>query len=557
MEKMEESSASRGSEAARSPPTGQSTATRVLETDENAVQSPQDNANRPAGDATTVNGQTTETTVPVGISSVPLFSGIAAAGGGGGSNAPGESSPTPSDGVAPNNSNQQQVPNTTATNRQVHTIRLGGGGQNRTVRLNIGGGNYLTLNQPGSPSGSSSRVATTTRIPPQVRIGRHPRMQVATTTTTPPGGVTAAVTTTPLSPSSEPTTTTTTIGSAPSTPLLIGGGVVSNGGTVSHSPLNLRVVQLNPLLPQQLPFTGESPAHEEDESIHHFRCAICYEFMKDPVSCGNNCSSRFCYSCLHRVASGVDNHNNRNNSSINNNNGNNNNALRCPTCRMNFSATGIVHDKDLAEKIFNAPTVPCRYPHCTERLKLPLVSDHEKQCLHVPLKCRYCNYGCTWSGKRGDLSHHERNTCHLAKVSVLVEQLRDLRANCENRLAMVQQQTVGAIRMNNIHHQNLHRDQIQSTSNIFEQFHYCHVIMCLTPHFLSSKKEHFSAYHRSKDGRASVFNFMTLLPTFVISMAVSVSGFRRFMAALDNETFFSQQTSEVIAAIEDIALTLW
>ena len=557
---MEESSVSRGSEAARSSPSGQITATRVSETVEHAVQSSRNNP-CPERDATTtsttVNGQSTETTVPVGISSVPLFSGIAA---GGGSSDPGESSTTTSDGALPGNPNHQQVPNTTTTtgttNRQVHTIRLGGGGgQNRTVRLNIGGGNYLTLNQPSSPSaGNSSRVATT-RIPPQVRIGRHPRMQVATTAS--PGGVpTAAATATPLSPSSQPIAAPTTTGSAPSTPLLIGGGVVSNGGTVSHSPLNLRVIQLNPLLPQQLPFTGESPAHEEDESIHHFKCAICYEFMKDPVSCGNNCSSRFCYSCLHRVASGVDNHNNRNNNP-NNNNNDNNNSLRCPTCRMNFSATGIVHDKELAEKIFGAPTVPCRYPHCTERLKLPLVSDHEKQCLHVPLKCRYSAYGCTWTGKRGDLSHHERNTCNLAKVSVLVEQLRDLRANFESRLAMVQQQAVGAIRMNNIHHQNLHRDQIQSTSNIFELCQYCHVIMCLTPHFLSSKKEHFSAYHRSKDGRAAVLNFMTLLPTFVISLAVSVSGFRRFVAALDNETFFSQQTSEIVSAIEDIALTLW
>ena len=507
---------------------------------------------------------TSNSTTSVNINSVPLFSGIAAGG-----SATTESTSAGADGgTTPSmtlqeqhffpqmfQQRQQQVQQQrqdgqpTATNSaRVHTTTTATGG-GRTVRLNIGGGNFMTINQQRQPVGSGSATAAATtnsssRIP-QLRI-RHPGRL--------------------------PTTIRATQASSSSSPMRPNGVAMTNnstGVTVTHhqSPFNnaLHVVQLNPLVPQPLPFTnnnessssqgnGDNEGDDDDEAMSHFKCAICYEFMKEPSGCGNtDCSSRFCYSCLHRVASGVD--------SSNSNSANSAAAARCPTCRKSFpEGGGIVRDENLAIEIFNAPTIKCRYyPQCKEQLRLPLIADHEKQCLHVPLKCRYAPYGCKWTGKRGELSQHEQNTCSLAKVSVLVEQVRDIRANYNHRINMIQQQTVGAIRMNNVHHQNLHRDQLQSTSNVIELFYYCYLVMCLTPHFLSSKKERYVAYYRTNNGRAAVFNFMTLLPTFITSFMVTISGYKRFISFLENDNVHDENTTtaDLVVVAEDLALTLW
>jgi hypothetical protein len=295
----------------------------------------------------------------------------------------------------------------------------------------------------------------------------------------------------------------------------------SNGNQV-----NVRVVQINPLT--TTPFENSDSSSvaaadqgDDDESLSRFKCAICYHWMKDPVGCGV-CSSRFCHACLLRVATGVDHHP----SVI---------PARCPTCRVEFSQASILHDEELRKDIFDAPSVPCKYDGCDRKLQLPLLADHEQECEHALVKCRYVSFGCPWTGKKQAVQHHEDCYCHLAKISPFIEQMRELRGDHSSRLEMVQQQATGAIRMQALHRQNLQREQLKSTSNLFHLFEYCHYVTCATPHFFY-RKDSWAAFWRTGEAQGTVLNFLTLLPTTIICLAISSKGYRQLWRLLDKDT---------------------
>jgi hypothetical protein len=297
----------------------------------------------------------------------------------------------------------------------------------------------------------------------------------------------------------------------------------SNGNQV-----NVRVVQINPLTPIPLENSdtsgvGAVDQGDDDESLSRFKCAICYHWMKDPVGCGV-CSSRFCHACLLRVATGADLQGNRSVMV----------SARCPMCRLDFSQASIVHDEALKNDIFAAPSVPCKYDGCDMKLQLPLLADHEKECDHALVKCRYVSFGCPWTGKRRAVQNHEDGDCHLAKISVFVEQMREMRGDNSSRLEMVQQQAIGAIRMQAVNRQNLQRDQLKSTSNIFHLFEYCHYVTCATPHFLY-RKDSWAAFWRTGEAQGTVLNFLTLLPTTIICLAISAKGYRQLWSLLDKD----------------------
>jgi hypothetical protein len=300
--------------------------------------------------------------------------------------------------------------------------------------------------------------------------------------------------------------------------------------SVNGNQVNLRVVQINPLTPIPLENSdtsgvGAVDQGDDDESLSQFKCAICYHWMKDPVGCGV-CASRFCNACLLRVATGADRQGNRSVIIP---------AARCPTCRVEFSQASIIHDEALKNGIFAAPPVPCKYDGCDMKLQLPLLADHEKECEHALVKCRYVSFGCSWTGKRQAVQHHEDCHCHLAKISAFIEQMREMRGDHSSRLEMIQQQATGAIRMQAVHRQNLQLDQLKSTSNIFHLFEYCQYVTCATPHFLY-RKDSWAAFWRTGEAQGTVLNFLTLLPTSIICLAISSKGYRRLWRLLDKDT---------------------
>jgi hypothetical protein len=291
-----------------------------------------------------------------------------------------------------------------------------------------------------------------------------------------------------------------------------------NNNNNGNANLGVRVVQMEPLVPQPLPETPlRTQPDDDDEAMNRFKCTLCCEYMKEPVSCGAKCASRFCHSCLFRVATEAAPH-----------------KPKCPTCRVQF--TSIIKDEPLKREMYDGPTVPCRYNNigegCPEQLKLPLVTDHEKDCPYAKMKCRYATFGCPWTGTRGQLPAHETEDCHLARVRTLVDQIRHLKLDHSNRLDIVQQQAMGSMRMMNVHRQNLQRDQLKSTVNVFDLVQYCHVITCSTPHFLFTKDKWLSLF-RSNEGRAAVINFLVLLPTMILCATTASLGLRDLLKLFD------------------------
>ncbi len=280
----------------------------------------------------------------------------------------------------------------------------------------------------------------------------------------------------------------------------------------TRSNVQIHVAQLPPLVPQPVSSTSATSNSHDDEALTRFKCMLCYEFMNDPVGCPSaTCSSRFCYKCLVRAARessrGVPGA-----------------KPKCPTCRVEFSR--IVRDAELTKEMLHGPTVACRHEGCPEQqLKLLLVQDHESTCSFEKVKCRYSSFGCTWIGRRGDVSQHEGNDCALEKVKVLVQGLRKMEKDHATRLNILQQQQLATLQMQQVYQQNAQRDLMKSTCNLFDLFHYCHVITCSTQHFLQTK-ERWQSFFRSNEGHAAVTNFLVLLPTVLTCGMLTLLGFQ-------------------------------
>ena len=322
-----------------------------------------------------------------------------------------------------------------------------------------------------------------------------------------------------------------------------------NGAPTSSSfttNTNFRVVP--PLLPQPAPESTSTSMEDPDEydweegSMEHpdendwqkYRCSICFEFMNHPVGCGN-CNTRFCLQCLTKVlqyhrrsqtnttTATTSRHNN------NNNNNNNQSNAKCPTCRVEFEHPH--PDIELYTEMMKR-TVTCRFEGCNERLKLPLIAEHEQtKCGHVPMKCRFHSFGCSWVGKRCELQQHEQNDCALQPIKSFVDQFRQLKEYHTNRLEVLQQQTVGSMQMMNVYQRNLQRDQWKSTANLWDILLYCHAMTCTTPHFFVTKEKWVTLF-RTEEARAAVVNFLVFLPTLLVCGVTATGGFRDLLRCL-------------------------
>ena len=288
----------------------------------------------------------------------------------------------------------------------------------------------------------------------------------------------------------------------------------------------------------------------DDDKYNAFKCAICYEIMDEPVGCGK-CSARFCVSCLQRVAE-LSNLQHRQHQHVSqhrqqqqeqqqpqqqqqqqssNNSGNTNNSPplpRCPVCRSEMaSPESLLRDTELKKRMDLAPPIPCRFNGCPDRLKLTQIAAHEATaCLHVKLQCRYQLFGCAWKGKRGDLSRHEQNDCQLAKVSGLVDRLRQTQAECFHRMAHLNQ----SMNMHSsvIEIQRLREANQMSTSNYIQVCHYTYLLMCCTPRLLITK-DTWAPFFDNAKGRAAVSNFFTMLPTGILMLKTMAASYQQVL----------------------------
>eukprot|EP00980_Cylindrotheca_fusiformis_P004689 scaffold992_cov116-Cylindrotheca_fusiformis.AAC.24 len=310
-----------------------------------------------------------------------------------------------------------------------------------------------------------------------------------------------------------------------------------NGISVNVHPSGaLRMARVEPLVPELVNerIIEEDDDNDDADQLERFKCVICLEFMDDPAGCGK-CSSRFCHACLSRfVRSGSHREG----------------KARCPTCRVEMNS-GLVRDEDLQKEIASGHTVQCRFAGCTEQLLLPKVVDHESKCMHAMVKCRYCNFGCSWKGKRGLLPAHETDDCNLAKVSTLVEQFRLLKAEHSTRLDIVHHQAAGLARSNAALRQNMQQNQRASTSNLFAILEYCHLVTCSTPHFLYNNEKWIS-FFKPLEGSATVANFLVFLPLTILSFCTALSGTRKL---IQSPRIFQPQSEEESILLADAILS--
>jgi len=296
-----------------------------------------------------------------------------------------------------------------------------------------------------------------------------------------------------------------------------------------NSNVQVRIVQaqVDPLAPQPVASSintntsaqatrqtngNGNPKAEDPEDYEKFKCAICYEYLNDPVGCGK-CASRFCRGCLQRV---YDSDKQKQQ------------PAKCPMCRCEYNE--MVPDLELY-KANETPALPCRFVcvGCTER-KIPLneIASHEQVCDHVPVRCRYANYGCQWIGKRGLVGAHEEFGCKLAPMGKFVEDYRKTKADHNVRLEMVAQQAAGSLRMSHVLRQTYTRDnQRKSLSDSLRLVQYCHAVTGLTPHFLMTK-DLWVSYWRNNESRAGVVNFCICVPFLAAALGVvgrSMTGF--------------------------------
>lgn len=174
---------------------------------------------------------------------------------------------------------------------------------------------------------------------------------------------------------------------------------------------------LPPLEPQPQP---HSRAHNEDNdpSLKKFECAICFEYLNQPVGCGSSsCPYRFCKKCLQRT---VLQDLQRSSAS----NPQQQPTAKCPHCRTVILPSSIRGDHTLQAEM-NSCTSPitCPFDGCNAELTLKDLEQHEKSCPHLPIQCRYAPYGCTWNGALCSFPDHELE-CHFTSWNVLIDNIR-------------------------------------------------------------------------------------------------------------------------------------
>jgi len=110
-------------------------------------------------------------------------------------------------------------------------------------------------------------------------------------------------------------------------------------------------VRLPPLIPSPLPDSQQDTVEDRagQDQYDCFRCSIHMEFIRDPCGCSQaNCQSRFCYSCLSGVATGVPigafplNYSPASGSQDGN---------KCPVCRSQLRLQDIQQDRELHLRI--------------------------------------------------------------------------------------------------------------------------------------------------------------------------------------------------------------
>jgi hypothetical protein len=301
-----------------------------------------------------------------------------------------------------------------------------------------------------------------------------------------------------------------------------------------------QVPPLDPvILPDSQQTISSSDTSQANPDTERFTCGICYEYMEMPSSCGQ-CSGRFCKECLIKVKQSQ--------------------RGLCPICRKSIG--DIQEDTELAKEMDEARSIPCRFVGCNASLSLRQVKKHEhSECQMVSVFCRYKDYGCPWKGRRCDLVNHEEGDCTLAKVSGLVDRVRNMAAERES-IAREMAMRMSSLGLAVNHEREMTRRQTaRSTSNPIDILSFVVQVTCCSPSLIQVRDTWANLYATTK-ARAAVFNWVTLAPTFLLAGRLLWWEYSRFVFVLRHPQFsfdsIDEETADILidSALGVAALTL-
>ncbi len=137
--------------------------------------------------------------------------------------------------------------------------------------------------------------------------------------------------------------------------------------------------------------------YEDERFIHavstHFHCGICYNVLKEPVTCQRN-EHYFCRACITKHLK---------------------NSPTCPTCQEKLTPETITQAPRILRNCLDELNIHCDYSDrgCQEIIPLAQLQDHVDECRFAPVLCP--NEGCLAKVNRQDLAGHQQALCEFRK----------------------------------------------------------------------------------------------------------------------------------------------
>jgi len=270
------------------------------------------------------------------------------------------------------------------------------------------------------------------------------------------------------------------------------------------------------------------------KDMKKFECAICFEYMDEPVSCGQStCETRFCQSCLRRVLrQEIDSRP----PSPSTDHPSPNNSAKCPHCRSFFTLLSMITDWKLKKEIDECTdTITCPYQGCNKELPINQLKAHEATCPSIRMRCRFAPWGCTWIGKKSDLDHHNTHHCEFRQgLGKLVERVRQGDAKAGHVLQQHHMQIYATSQMLSLHSRQLMMMRGRNVGNVWDVLRLGYEVS-LFPGRFSAMREVWSGMIHQQDARCVVCNVMLLVPSMALVLHVSFRGFK-LLSSIQIET---------------------
>jgi N-acetylneuraminic acid mutarotase len=154
--------------------------------------------------------------------------------------------------------------------------------------------------------------------------------------------------------------------------------------------------------------------YEDERFSHsvsaHFHCGICYNVLKEPVTCQRN-EHYYCRACITEHLK---------------------NSPTCPTCQEGLSPETITQAPRILRNCLDELSIRCDNSDrgCQEIVQLAQLQDHVDVCGFAPVVCP--NEGCLVKVNRQDLAGHQQALCQFRKCcdcSELKKVVHEINAN--------------------------------------------------------------------------------------------------------------------------------